>query len=128
MRICFDPEHEIPKLQAWFADNNHPSRLQVEEYVATLNGLESRKGKKPLDINNVIYWFKNTRAAVKRAQMKNDRHLLEPFYLQKPHIYDGVERLVSFLLKQSEFSCIFKKFPSLVSQFEKFHPRLSSDC
>ena len=71
MRICFDPEHEIPKLQAWFAENNHPSRLQVEEYVATLNGLESRKGKKPLDINNVIYWFKNTRAAVKRQMMKD---------------------------------------------------------
>ena len=61
MRICFDPEHEIPKLQTWFAENNHPSRLQVEEYVAILNSLESRKGKKPLDINNVIYWFKNTR-------------------------------------------------------------------
>ena len=29
MRICFDPEHEIPKLQSWFAENNHPSRLQV---------------------------------------------------------------------------------------------------
>ena len=60
MRICFDPEHEIPKLQSWFAENNHPSRLQVEEYVTVLNALESRKGKKPLDINNVIYWFKNT--------------------------------------------------------------------
>ena len=93
MRICFDPEHEIPKLQSWFAENNHPSRLQVEEYVATLNALESRKGKKPLDINNVIYWFKNTRAAVKRAQMKNERHLLEPFYLQKLP-YGGVERFV----------------------------------
>ena len=94
MRICFDPEHEIPKLQSWFAENNHPSRLQVEEYVATLNGLESRKGKKPLDINNVIYWFKNTRAAVKRAQMKNERHLLEPFYLQKlPQMYGGLDRL-----------------------------------
>ena len=96
MRICFDPEHEIPKLQSWFAENNHPSRLQVEDYVATLNGLESRKGKKPLDINNVIYWFKNTRAAVKRAQMKNERHLLEPFYLQKlPQMYGGGERLVN---------------------------------
>ena len=29
MRICFDPEHEIPKLQQWFQLNNHPSRLQV---------------------------------------------------------------------------------------------------
>ena len=82
MRICFDPEHEIPKLQQWFQLNNHPSRLQVnrfgeptdaafqvEEYVAILNSLESRRGKKPLDVNNVIYWFKNTRAAVKRAQV-----------------------------------------------------------
>ena len=93
MRICFDPEHEIPKLQSWFAENNHPSRLQVEEYVTILNALESRKGKKPLDINNVIYWFKNTRAAVKRAQAKHDRQILDPFYFQKmPHFYEGVDR------------------------------------
>ena len=41
--------------------------LQVEEYVATLNSLESRRGKKPLDINNVIYWFKNTRQTCKQC-------------------------------------------------------------
>ena len=45
------------------------SSVQVEEYVAILNSLDSRRGKKPLDVNNVIYWFKNTRAAVKRAQV-----------------------------------------------------------
>lgn len=70
MRICFDPETEIPKLQKWFAENNHPTRQQVEEYVRELNSLESRRGRRPLDVNNVIYWFKNTRAAVKRAEMK----------------------------------------------------------
>ncbi len=70
MRICFDPETEIPKLQKWFAENNHPTRQQVEEYVRELNSQESRRGRRPLDVNNVIYWFKNTRAAVKRAEMK----------------------------------------------------------
>ena len=30
MRICFDPETEIPKLQKWFAENNHPTRQQVK--------------------------------------------------------------------------------------------------
>ena len=44
--------------------------FQVEEYVKELNSLESRRGRRPLDVNNVIYWFKNTRAAVKRAEMK----------------------------------------------------------
>ena len=29
MRICFDPETEIPRLQKWFSDNNHPTRQQV---------------------------------------------------------------------------------------------------
>jgi hypothetical protein len=29
MRICFDPETELPKLQKWFKDNNHPTRQQV---------------------------------------------------------------------------------------------------
>jgi len=38
--------------------------------VKELNSLESRRGRRPLDVNNVIYWFKNTRAAVKRAEMK----------------------------------------------------------
>ena len=45
--------------------------LKVEEYVRELNGLESRRGRKELDVNNVIYWFKNTRAAVKRSEIKN---------------------------------------------------------
>ena len=58
MRICFDPETEIPKLQKWFAENNHPTRQQVEEYVRELNSQESRRGRRPLDVNNVIYWFK----------------------------------------------------------------------
>ena len=43
---------------------------QVEGYVRELNSLEARRGRKPLDVNNVIYWFKNTRAAVKRTEMK----------------------------------------------------------
>ena len=30
MRICFDPETEIPRLQKWFAENNHPTRQQVK--------------------------------------------------------------------------------------------------
>ena len=29
MRICFDPDTEIPRLQKWFTENNHPSRKQV---------------------------------------------------------------------------------------------------
>ena len=30
LRICFDPEHEIPLLQKWFNLNNHPTRGQVK--------------------------------------------------------------------------------------------------
>ena len=48
-----------------------------------LNALDCRRGRKPLDINNVIYWFKNTRAAVKRAEMKS-RHLQDSLNLQSP--------------------------------------------
>lgn len=70
IRTSFDPELELPKLHRWFAENRHPSRAQVQEYVKELNSLESRKGRKPLDINNVVYWFKNARAAHKRAELK----------------------------------------------------------
>lgn len=71
MRTSFDPELELPKLQRWFADNQHPTRQQIQQYVKELNGLESRRGRKPLDVNNVVYWFKNARAAQKRAEIRN---------------------------------------------------------
>jgi hypothetical protein len=35
--------------------------FQVEDYVKELNGAETRRGRKALEVNNVIYWFKNTR-------------------------------------------------------------------
>ncbi|KAJ4450392.1 hypothetical protein ANN_01816 [Periplaneta americana] len=70
MRTSFDPELELPKLQRWFSENQHPSRQQIQQYVKELNGLESRRGRKPLDINNVVYWFKNARAAQKRAELR----------------------------------------------------------
>ncbi|VVC45465.1 Hypothetical protein CINCED_3A023372 [Cinara cedri] len=70
MRTSFDTELELPKLQAWFAENPHPSRQQIHHYVSELNNLESRKGRKPLDVNNVVYWFKNARAAQKRAEVR----------------------------------------------------------
>ncbi|XP_067010327.2 homeobox protein dve-1 [Anabrus simplex] len=70
MRTSFDPELELPKLQRWFAENQHPSRQQIQQYVKELNGLESRRGRKPLDVNNVVYWFKNARAAQKRAELR----------------------------------------------------------
>lgn len=70
IRTSFDPELELPKLHRWFAENQHPSRLQIQQYVKELNSLESRRGRKPLDVNNVVYWFKNARAAHKRAEQK----------------------------------------------------------
>ena len=44
MRICFDPEHEIPKLQQWFQLNNHPSRLQVQPLFRAKTQLSSGGG------------------------------------------------------------------------------------
>ncbi|XP_013194755.2 homeobox protein dve-1 [Amyelois transitella] len=71
MRTSFDPELELPKLQRWFSENQHPSRQQIQQYVQELNNLESRRDRKPLDVNNVVYWFKNARAAQKRAELRN---------------------------------------------------------
>lgn len=70
IRTSFDPELELPKLHKWFSENQHPSRGQIQLYVKELNSLESRRGRKPLDINNVVYWFKNARAAHKRQELK----------------------------------------------------------
>lgn len=70
IRTSFDPELELPKLHKWFGENQHPSRSQIQIYVKELNSLESRRGRKPLDVNNVVYWFKNARAAHKRQELK----------------------------------------------------------
>ncbi|CAD5114183.1 DgyrCDS3326 [Dimorphilus gyrociliatus] len=69
-RTSFDPEHEIPRLQTWFKECQHPSKEQMTTFLDELNSLESRKGRKPLDLTNIVYWFKNTRAAMKRSQNK----------------------------------------------------------
>ena len=69
-RTSFDPELEIPRLQKWFDTESHPSRVQMSSYVDELNNLPTRLGKK-LDISNIIYWFKNARAAYRRAKSKN---------------------------------------------------------
>ncbi|GFO44585.1 DNA-binding protein satb2 [Plakobranchus ocellatus] len=67
IRTSFDPEHEIPRLHKWFSQNQHPTREQMLRYMHELNGLESRRGRRPLDLTNIIYWFKNARAAQRRA-------------------------------------------------------------
>ncbi|CAG0891567.1 unnamed protein product [Darwinula stevensoni] len=71
IRTSFDPEMELPRLQLWFNQNPHPSRAQLQMYVQELNALDSRRTRKPLDVTNVMYWFKNARAAQKRAELKH---------------------------------------------------------
>ncbi|KAK6167870.1 hypothetical protein SNE40_021801 [Patella caerulea] len=72
IRTSFDPEYEISRLQKWFQENQHPSRDQMIGYMNQLNKLESRKGRRPLDLTNIIYWFKNARAAQRRASKAMD--------------------------------------------------------
>ncbi|XP_021365208.1 mucin-12-like [Mizuhopecten yessoensis] len=77
MRTSFDPEHEIPRLQKWFAECQHPTREQMIRFLEELNKLESRKGRRPLDLTNIIYWFKNARAAHRRASRNFDDNSFE---------------------------------------------------
>ena len=71
VRTAFDPEHEIPRLNKWFDENQHPTREQMHEYLEELNLLPFRQSSKALDIANVTHWFKNARAAKRRAAMNN---------------------------------------------------------
>ena len=34
LRICFDPDLELPRLQEWFHQNQHPTRKQVKHQQA----------------------------------------------------------------------------------------------
>ena len=33
MRTTFDPEQELPRLQRWFSENQHPTRFQVSQPI-----------------------------------------------------------------------------------------------
>lgn len=47
---------------------------QLQLFVQELNELDSRRGRKPLDVSNLVYWFKNARAAYKRAEVRNNQN------------------------------------------------------
>lgn len=66
LRISFCSE-EVTRLQRWFEIDPHPSRHAMTKYLAELNELPARgAGLKPLDLTNIMYWFKNARAAARR--------------------------------------------------------------
>lgn len=98
VRTSFDPELELPKLHQWFAENPHPSRLTLQLYVKELNNLASRQSRKLLEVHNLCYWFKNARAAYKRAELRmkkvNHHHHLSQ-HNQQPsspdHIRNGLD-------------------------------------
>ena len=52
--------------------DKYPS-AQVEQYTEILNSAPSRVGRPRLDVHNIIYWFKNTRAALRRAESRQMR-------------------------------------------------------
>lgn len=72
-RTTFDPQEEIPRLMQIFDQTHHPTRFQIAAICDTLNTLECRKGKKPLEPYNIQYWFKNSRAALRR-KLKIDQN------------------------------------------------------
>ena len=69
-RVFIDPLTEIPKLEAWFQDDTHPSSYQIEKYTDDLNMSSYRQRFPKLEPKNVQLWFKNHRAKVKRARQE----------------------------------------------------------
>ena len=47
--------------------------VEVEHYTNILNTAPGRAGRPKLDVHNIIYWFKNTRAALRRAEIRQIR-------------------------------------------------------
>ncbi|XP_067939002.1 homeobox protein dve-1-like [Watersipora subatra] len=66
LRISFSPQ-EVARLQQWFEIDPHPPKLAMSRYLAELNELQTRNGVKPLDLTNIMYWFKNARAAARKS-------------------------------------------------------------
>jgi len=67
VRVSFDPT-ETEKLNKWFEIEQHPSRQQLALYLNELNAQPVRKSQKPLDLTNIMYWFKNARATSRRGR------------------------------------------------------------
>lgn len=53
--------------------NTERTLCKVEHYTNLLNSAPGRVGRPKLDIHNIIYWFKNTRAALRRAEIRKIR-------------------------------------------------------
>ena len=49
--------------------------IQVEQFTHILNSAPSRHGRPKLDVHNIIYWFKNTRAAMRRTELRLSRQM-----------------------------------------------------
>ena len=47
--------------------------VEVEHFTNILNTAPGRAGRPKLDVHNIIYWFKNTRAALRRAELRQIR-------------------------------------------------------
>ena len=47
--------------------------VEVEQFTNILNTAPGRAGRPKLDVHNIIYWFKNTRAALRRAEIRQIR-------------------------------------------------------
>lgn len=70
-RVFIDPLSEIPRLEAWFAIDSHPSSAAVERLTDELNRSPYRQRFPPLEPKNVQLWFKNHRAKVKRQSLES---------------------------------------------------------
>jgi len=71
--------------------------------VSELNNLESRKGRKPLDVNNVVYWFKNARAAQKRAEVRGTNSG------QYTYILNNILVLLLIFVLEGKIICFLQK-------------------
>lgn len=65
LRVSFN-HAEAAKLQEWFEIDAQPSKQTMNRYLAELNEASPRGNGFKLDLTNIMYWFKNARAAVRR--------------------------------------------------------------
>ncbi|VDD96203.1 unnamed protein product [Enterobius vermicularis] len=70
-RLMFDPLTELPILEKWFEENQHPTWIQIDQYTERLNSFPYRQSYPPISTHNVKIWFKNRRAKNKRMQSTN---------------------------------------------------------
>lgn len=127
MRTSFDPELELPKLQRWFAENQHPSRQQVSCYALSdlylhqiwMQGQPSKHLNVENETATPIYFCSRNLKKIMWNRNRRKLHGEELWYLHSSRCCYNDQP--SNMAKQNVRKCIWCRFCCFVRELQTFH-------